>query len=134
MGSKTLVINFNSSSAKFNGFTYIAFIPFDDFYNQIVSVKKLAYIILFSGIFLSVIIAYFSSKRIYKPINNIVEFLSKENSETAIENISEVDYIDNQIKNFSKRNQFKKRSFNSNAFSFRTIFNKNTNKQSFSFR
>jgi len=98
MGSKTLVINFNSSSAKFNGFTYIAFIPFDDFYNQIVSVKKLAYIILFSGIFLSVIIAYFSSKRIYKPINNIVEFLSKENSETAIENISEVDYIDNQIK------------------------------------
>jgi AraC-like DNA-binding protein len=94
---KTLVITYSSNTSKFNNFVYTAFIPYNDFYEKSLSIKKLAYTIIILGILFSTISAYFMSKKIYSPIDNLVNILSTNVSEQVTGNKNEVEYLNNQI-------------------------------------
>jgi AraC-like DNA-binding protein len=96
-GEKYLVITTSSNTNRFNDFIYTVFVPYNDFYKKSESIKTLTYFIIFLGLFLSTVLAYFMSKRIYSPINNLVETLSKNSSDSAFTGKSEMEYLSNQI-------------------------------------
>lgn len=96
-GKKYLVITASSKTSRFNDFIYTAFVPYNDFYQKSESIKRLTYIIIFLGLSLSTILAYFMSKRIYSPINNLVEILSKNSSDSSFTGKSEIEYLSTQI-------------------------------------
>jgi len=96
-GSKNLVITYSSPSSKFNNFIYIAFVPFNDFYQKTINIKKLAFSLIFLGVLLSVILAYFMSRKIYSPIDSLIKLLIKNDSDHLPINSSEVDYLNSQI-------------------------------------
>jgi two-component system, response regulator YesN len=97
-GERTIVITFSSGSNRFNDFVYAAFIPYKDFYQKSLSIKILAYSIIAFGLLLSIIVAYFMSKKIYSPIDNLVKMLSINSSDASPSHINEVEYLNNQIK------------------------------------
>ena len=97
-GNKTIVISFTSLSYRFNDFLYTAFIPYNDFYQKSLSIKRLAYAIIFSGILLSTLVAYFMSKKIYSPIDNLVNILRNNGPGTETADKNEVEYLNNQIR------------------------------------
>lgn len=97
-GNKTLVISFISKSAKFDDFVYVAFVPYNDFYRKLTNIKTLGYAIIFFAFSLSIIIAYFMSRKIYSPINNLVEILSENSPESSRNNVGEIDYLNKQVK------------------------------------
>jgi two-component system, response regulator YesN len=96
-GKKYLVITTSSNTNRFNDFIYTVFVPYNDFYKKSESIKTLTYFIIFLGLFLSTVLAYFMSKRIYSPINNLVETLSKNSSDSTFTGKSEIEYLSNQI-------------------------------------
>jgi AraC-like DNA-binding protein len=97
-GNNNLVISFSSNSAKFNDFIYVAVIPYSDFNQKLTNIKILAYTIIFIGLFFSIVIAFFMSKKIYSPINNLISILSKNNPDTSLLKNGEIDYLNNQVK------------------------------------
>lgn len=96
-GNKNLVITYSSPTPKFNDFTYIAFIPFKDFFQKTTNIKRLAYSIIFFGIFISIILAYFMSQKLYSPIDSLIRLLRKNDCDYLTINIPEVDYLNSQI-------------------------------------
>lgn len=96
-GNKNLVISYSSANAKFNDFTYVAFIPYKDFYEKTLNIRRLAYSLIFLGVFISMILAYFMSRKIYSPIDSLIKLLRKNDSDYLPSNINEVDYLNNQI-------------------------------------
>lgn len=96
-GNTYMVMSFSSSTAKFNDFIYVAFIPYNDFYKNLVNVKKIAYLIVFFSMCISVFCAYFLSKKIYSPINNLVHILKKNNPNSSYTNLGEIKYLNSQI-------------------------------------
>ena len=101
-GNKYMVISFTSNTAKFNDFVYVAFIPYNDLYLNLVSIKKLAYLIIFFGFCISIFSAYFMSKKIYSPINNLISVLGKNNPESLTTNLNEIDYLNSQVASILK--------------------------------
>ncbi len=95
--NKYMVMSFSSDTAKFNDFIYVAFIPYNDFYANLVNIRRLAYLIIFFGMCTSVFCAYFLSKKIYSPINNLVHVLKKNNPNSSYNNLGEIEYLNNQI-------------------------------------
>lgn len=96
--NKTLVISFSSNSTKYNNFIYVALVPYNDFYQKTIYLKRLAFLLMFSGIVLSIIIAFFMSKKIYSPIDNLINILNEDNVDSSVINIDEVGFLNNQIK------------------------------------
>lgn len=96
-GNKYMTISFTSTTVSFNDFIYVAFIPYNDFYSNLVNIKRLAYLIILFGVCISILSAYFMSKKIYSPINNLVNILKKNNPENSANNISEVDYLNTEV-------------------------------------
>lgn len=97
-GDKTLVISFSSNSSKFNNFVYTAFVPYNDFYQKSLNIKRLAYAIILLGVILSTLVAYIMSKKIYSPIDNLVNILSSNSPDSTTSDKNEVEYLNNQIR------------------------------------
>lgn len=96
-GNKYMTISFTPNTASFNNFIFVAFIPYKDFYLNLINIRRLAYIIIFFGVCISISSAYFMSKKIYSPIDNLVRMLKKNNHDNLITNESEIDYLNNEI-------------------------------------
>lgn len=96
-GNKYMVMSFASSTAKFNDFIYVALVPYNDFYENLAAIRRLAYFIILFGMCISVFSAYFLSKKIYSPINNLIQVLKKNNPDSSYNDISEIQYLNNQI-------------------------------------
>jgi len=94
-GNKYMAISFVSSAAKFNDFIYVALVPYNDFYQNLSAIKRLAYFIILFGMCISIFTAYFLSKKIYSPINNLIHVLKKNNPNSSYDN--EIDYLNTQI-------------------------------------
>lgn len=101
-GNKYMYISFTSNTAKFNDFVYVAFIPYKDFYSNLVSIRNLAFLIISFGVCISIFSAYFMSKKIYSPIHNLIGILSTNNPESLNSNLGEIDYLNNQIESILK--------------------------------
>lgn len=97
-GEKNLVVSFTPPSSKFNDFVYTAFIPYDDFYERSLNIKRLAYAIIFLGLLLSILVAYFMSIKIYSPIDNLVNIFKNNSPYSLDDDKDEVEYLNNQIK------------------------------------
>ncbi|OPJ59272.1 helix-turn-helix domain-containing protein [Clostridium oryzae] len=97
-GNKTLVINYSSKLSKFSNFIYTAFIPYNDFYERSLRIKRLSYTIILVGVMLSVLTAYLMSKKIYRPIDNLVSILSN-NADPMEASKNEVEYLNSRIRN-----------------------------------
>jgi two-component system response regulator YesN len=96
--NNNLVISFTTSNAKFNDFIYVAVIPYSDFTQKLSNIKILAYTIIVIGLIFSIVIAFFMSKKIYSPINNLISVLSKDNTDTSLLKNGEIDYLNNKVK------------------------------------
>lgn len=96
-GNKYMAISFVSDAAKFNDFMYVALIPYNDFYQNLTTIKKLAYLIILFGMCISIFTAYFLSKKIYSPINNLINVLKKNNPDSSYTNTNEIDYLNTEI-------------------------------------
>lgn len=102
-GDKTLVVTYFSTSARFNDFIYVAFIPYNDFYEKLANIKTLAYSIIFLSVILSIILAYLMSRKIYSPIENLISILSKQNTNNeSVSDIKEFDYLKDQLNKLLK--------------------------------
>lgn len=95
--NKYMVISFVSDAAKFNDFMYVALIPYNDFYQNLTTIKNLAYFIILFGMCISILTAYFLSKKIYSPINNLINVLKKNNPNSSYNSTNEIDYLNTQI-------------------------------------
>lgn len=95
--NKYMVISFASDAAKFNDFIYVALVPYNDFYENLAAIKRLAYFIILFGMCISIFTAYFLSKKIYSPINNLIHVLKKNNPNSSYDNTNEIDYLNTQI-------------------------------------
>lgn len=96
-GEKTIAITYSPTYAKFSDFTYVALVPYSEFAKNLSTIR---FVVMFSMIFglgLSVILAYLMSKKIYSPIDNLVNVLRGTNSSDNFNNDSEIKYINNQI-------------------------------------
>lgn len=90
----------NNTKNLTNSFYYIAAIPKDDFLKQTNFLRYLMYAVILFMLLLSVLLAYFSSKKIYSPIGKLVNTLSSNFFENTIEAGSprdEFDFIRHEI-------------------------------------
>lgn len=97
-GKNTLVVSFSSDSAKFNDFVYVAFIPFNDFYQKLTNIKTLVFIITIIALIFSLVVSYAMSKKIYSPIGNLVSILSNSDPNYPKSSVGEIDFLNTQIK------------------------------------
>lgn len=97
-GEKVLVVSYSSKLSKFNNFIYTAFIPYDEFYRRTLNIKNLAYTIIFSGVVFSILVAYLISRKIYSPIDNLINILKDNDLEQLETSKNEVEYLGNRIR------------------------------------
>jgi len=96
-GSKTLVVTYTSNS-KLNNFTYVAIIPYCDFNKNLADIEKFTFIITFLSVMLSTFLAYMMSRKIYSPIKNLIGIFNKDQNDSYLSGIGEIDYLNSQVK------------------------------------
>jgi len=105
---KHLVVALHPKPMQFNDFTYIAFIPYNDFYKKLADTRLLAYLFIIFGILGSLIISYFMSIKIYSPISNLISIIAQNEPDNSRAATNEIDYLNNQITKILSDNSFLK--------------------------
>ncbi|MGL1890958.1 MAG: AraC family transcriptional regulator [Spirochaetaceae bacterium] len=105
-----ITVNNQLVSYQFNyslGWYFIGVIPLDHINQEIFTVSRTSFIIMLGILFLSVVLSYFATRKVYKPIDSLMHIMAGDvTTESSYTNRDshEMSFISNKFKNILNRN------------------------------